>query len=142
MNILLIEDNPGDVRLTQEALKETDAYPMVDLAVVPDGEEALKYLRRQGEYAEATRPDIIFLDLNIPKKDGKVVLKELKSDPDLQVIPVIVLTTSDTPGDIMETYGLHANSFITKPVDMNHFIEVVRVIEQFWFRIAQLPPRK
>lgn len=141
MHILLIEDNPGDVRLTQEAFKEANPHTHVELTVVPDGEEALLCLRRVGRYQDFSLPDLIFLDLNIPKRDGKEVLQEIKSDPELLMIPVLVLTTSEAEADIRKTYALHANCYITKPVDMNQFIEVVRTIDQFWFKTAKLPPK-
>lgn len=138
VEILLVEDSPGDVRLTVEALKE--AKVQNNLNVVGDGVEAMAYLRKQGPYADATRPDIILLDLNLPRKDGREVLAEIKSDPDLGTIPVVVLTTSRAEEDIMKAYEFHANCYITKPVDFQQFIVVVRSIENFWLTIVKLPP--
>ncbi|HEY3306657.1 MAG TPA: response regulator [Candidatus Binatia bacterium] len=135
--ILLVEDNPGDVRLTREALKEGKI--LNDLSVVGDGVEALAFLRREGRYAEAERPDLILLDLNLPKKDGREVLEEIKSDGDLKKIPVVVLTTSAAERDILNAYDLHANCYITKPVDLGQFIKVVQLIEDFWLMIVKLP---
>jgi CheY-like chemotaxis protein len=137
VEILLVEDNPGDVRLTQEALKEAKVHN--NLSVVGDGVEAMAFLRHQGSYASAPRPDIVLLDLNLPKKDGRQVLAEVKSDPDLLRIPVVILTTSKAEEDILKTYDLHANCFITKPVDFEQFIKVVQSIEGFWLTIVQLP---
>jgi len=134
---LLIEDNPGDVRLTQEALKE-GSYSY-NLQVVSNGEEALKYLLREEGYEEAQELDIIFLDLNLPRKDGREVLSEIKTNPRIKHIPIVVLTTSEAEPDIINTYQLHANCYITKPVDINRFIEVIRGIENFWFNIVTLP---
>ncbi|MEO0896749.1 MAG: response regulator [Bacteroidota bacterium] len=135
--ILLVEDNPGDVRLTQEALKEGSFQ--YDLTVVTDGEEALAYLLNKGQYVTAPKPDIVFLDLNLPRKGGEEVLAELKSNEKTRHIPVIVLTTSEAGPDIMHSYQLHANCYITKPVDINRFIEVIKGIENFWFNIVTLP---
>ncbi|MCI4668322.1 MAG: response regulator [Bacteroidia bacterium] len=138
VRILLVEDNPGDVRLTQEVLK--DGKYQYDLEVVTDGEEALEYLLKRGDkYATATTPDIIFLDLNLPRKDGREVLGEIKSHEKIKHIPVVVLTTSEAGPDIMHSYQLHANCYITKPVDINRFNEVIRGIENFWFNIVTLP---
>jgi CheY-like chemotaxis protein len=137
INILLVEDNPGDVRLTREALKEGKVYN--HLSVVPDGVEALHYLRRRGPYGDAVRPDVILLDLNLPRKDGREVLAEIKNDETLRRIPVVVLTTSGAEADILRSYALHANCYITKPVDLEQFITVVRSIESFWFSIVNLP---
>ncbi|MFN3939931.1 MAG: response regulator [Chitinophagales bacterium] len=139
MQILLVEDNPGDIRLTQEALKEGD-MPNV-LHVVKDGVEAMEFLRKKGKYAESPTPDIILLDLNLPRKDGREVLADIKTDENLKMIPVIVLTTSDTDRDIIKSYKLHANCFITKPVDLELFIFIIRQIETFWFRVIKLPPK-
>lgn len=139
VEILLVEDNPGDVRLTQEALKEAKASNRMN--VVADGEEALQYLRREGRFADAVRPDLIFLDLNLPKKDGREVLAEIKSDPQLRSIPVVVLTTSNAELDILHAYDLHANCYITKPVDLDQFLHVVREIESFWLTLVALPAR-
>lgn len=138
IDILLVEDNPGDVRLTQEALKEGRVAN--SLAVVEDGVEALAYLRNQGDYRDATRPDLILLDLNLPRKDGREVLAEIKADAELRRIPVVILTTSTAEQDILKTYDLHANCYITKPVDLDQFIHVVQTIESFWLTVVKLPP--
>ena len=138
VSVLLVEDNPGDVRLTVEALKENKFH--VNLDVTRDGMEALEFLRQQGQYADARRPDLILLDLNLPRKDGREVLAEIKSDPDLQRIPVVILTTSQAEEDIVRTYNLHANCYVTKPVDLDQFIRVVKSIEEFWLTIVRLPP--
>jgi len=137
IEILLVEDNPGDVRLTEEALKEGKVVNRLN--VVQDGVEALAYLRKEGEYASAETPDLILLDLNLPKKDGREVLAEVKEDPDLRMIPVVVLTTSRDEQDILKSYDLHANCYITKPVDFEQFIGVVRAIEDFWLSVVKLP---
>jgi CheY-like chemotaxis protein len=137
VEILLVEDNPGDVLLTVEALKE--AKVLNSLHVARDGVEALAILRRQGEFADRSRPDIIFLDLNLPRKDGREVLSEIKEDPSLRRIPVVVLTTSQAEQDILRSYDLHANCYITKPVDLDQFIEVVRKVEGFWLTVVKLP---
>jgi two-component system, chemotaxis family, response regulator Rcp1 len=137
VDILLVEDNPGDVRLTQEAFR--DARIEVRLSVVMDGEEALNYLYRRGQYAEVTRPDIILLDLNIPKKDGREVLQEIKRDESLRYVPVVVLTTSNAEQDIVRTYNLNVNAYINKPVDFDRFFEIVQKIEEFWLMTAILP---
>jgi CheY-like chemotaxis protein len=137
IDILLVEDNPGDVRLTREAL--SDAKVLNRLTVAVDGVEALAALRRQGRFANAPRPDIILLDLNLPRKDGRAVLAEIKKDPDLRRIPVIVLTTSKAEEDVLHTYDLHANCYIAKPLDLEQFITVVKSIEDFWFTVAKLP---
>jgi chemotaxis family two-component system response regulator Rcp1 len=137
VEVLLVEDNPGDVRLTMEALK--DGKMSNRLSVVGDGEDALAFLRRQGKYADVPRPDLILLDLNLPRKDGREVLTEIKADEGLRRIPVVVLTTSSAERDIFKTYELHANCYITKPVDFDQFITVVRSIEDFWFTIVRLP---
>ena len=137
VNILLIEDNPGDVRLTREALKEGKV--LNNLVNVADGVEAMAYLRRQDPYSDATRPDLILLDLNLPKKDGREVLGEIKADQDLRRIPVVVLTTSSAEQDILRAYDLHANCYITKPVGLEQFISVVKSIEEFWVAIVTLP---
>jgi len=135
--VLLVEDNPGDARLTQEALKEGKVLNRV--SVVSDGEEAIRFLRREGPFADVPRPDIILLDLNLPKKDGREVLAEIKADPDLKRIPVVILTTSQAEEDIARTYDLHANCYVTKPVDLEQFISVVKSIEDYWLAIVQLP---
>lgn len=140
IHILLVEDNPGDVRLTIEALKEAKVYNR--LSVVGDGEEAMAFLKKEGKYALAERPHIIFLDLNLPKKDGREVLAEIKANKDLKHIPVVVVTSSSSEQDIMKSYGLHANCYITKPVDFQQFISMVKAIEDFWFTVVKLPPRE
>jgi len=139
IEILLVEDNPGDVRLTKEALKEGRFANLINVAV--DGFEAMAFLRREGKYANASRPDLILLDLNLPKKNGREVLAEIKADSNLKSIPVVVLTSSQAEKDIVATYNLHANCYITKPVDFEQFICVVRSIEDFWFAVVKLPPR-
>jgi two-component system, chemotaxis family, response regulator Rcp1 len=136
VEVLLVEDNPGDVRLTQEALK--DGKVCNRLSVVGDGVEALAFLRREGPYGNAPRPDLILLDLNLPKKDGRDVLAEIKVDKDLKRIPVVVLTTSNAEKDVLRTNDLHANCYITKPVDFEQFVKVVKLIEDFWFTIIKL----
>lgn len=136
-NILLIEDNPGDVRLTQEAFKEGNKKVILD--VVMDGVEAIKFLRKQGVYSNSVRPDLILLDLNLPKWDGREVLKEIKSDDKLKQIPVVILTTSIAEKDILISYNLHANCFINKPVDFDHFFEIIQKIEEFWLTTTILP---
>ena len=138
VEILLVEDNPGDIRLTQEALK--DSKIRNNLSVVRDGEEALSFLRREGNYGSVPRPDLILLDLNLPRIDGREVLEKIKTDDTLKRIPVVVLTTSDDEKDILASYNLHANCYITKPVDLNRFVEIVKSIEGFWFQIVRLPP--
>jgi CheY-like chemotaxis protein len=138
VEILLVEDNPGDAELTLETLRESKL--LNHMSVVDDGVEAMAYLRREGKYAEATRPDLILLDLNLPKKDGREVLAEVKADDRLRRIPVVVLTTSSAEQDILQTYDLHANCYITKPVNLDQFSAVVRAIEEFWFTIVKLPP--
>jgi CheY-like chemotaxis protein len=138
VEILLIEDNPGDVRLTIEALKEGKIIN--NLNVVYDGIEAIKYLRKRGKYENKPRPELILLDLNLPKKDGREVLAEIKQDDDLKRIPVVILTTSNAEEDILKTYQLHANCYISKPVDMEQFIKVVKSVGDFWFSIVKLPP--
>jgi len=137
IHILLVEDNPGDVRLTREALR--GARVANDLQVVGDGEEAIEYLRRRGRHRDAPRPDIVLLDLNLPRLDGREVLADIKSDPDLAKIPIIILTSSSAERDIHTAYELHANCYISKPVDFTEFIEAVRSLEGFWLRIVRLP---
>ncbi|WP_141619669.1 response regulator [Myxococcus sp. AB036A] len=139
IEILLVEDNPGDVRLTVEALKEGKVRNR--LSVARDGVEALAFLRRQGAYADAAQPDLILLDLNLPRKDGREVLAEIKVDPALRRIPVVVLTTSKAEEDILRTYDLHANCYIAKPVELEQFISVVRSIDDFWLSVVHLPPK-
>ena len=140
IDILLVEDNPGDVRLTQEALK--DAKVNNTLTVVGDGVEAITLLRRNGEYADSTRPDLILLDLNLPKKDGLELLGEIKSDDILKIIPVIILTTSTSDADILKSYNLHANCYITKPIDLEQFVQVVKSVNDFWLSIVKLPTNR
>ena len=137
VEVLLAEDNRGDVALTRRALR--DSKLMVNLHVVADGEEAMRFLRRQGEHADAVRPDLILLDINMPLKNGLEVLAEIKQVPDLRAIPVCILTTSSSDGDIAAAYEHHANAYITKPVDLSQFVEVVKAIESFWFTIVRLP---
>ncbi len=139
IEVLLVEDDPCDVELTEECMK--DAKVLVSLNVVDDGVKALAYLRKQGRYAAAKRPDLILLDLNLPKKDGREVLSEVKNDENLKSIPVVILTTSSTDEDVLNTYGLGANSYITKPAGFDQFVKVVKSIENFWFSIVKLPPR-
>ena len=140
VEILLVEDNPGDVRLIKEAFK--GGKLINNLHVVGDGEEALAYLKKQGKYNDGPTPDLILLDLNLPKKDGRELLAEIKEDQHFKHIPVIVLTTSNAEADITESYKSRANCYITKPVDMNQFIEIVDYIEFFWSSIVKLPPKK
>ncbi|PYP45957.1 MAG: hypothetical protein DMD50_09420 [Gemmatimonadetes bacterium] len=136
IEILLVEDNPGDARLTREALR--DAKVRNNLYVVPDGVEALAFLQRQGKHAAAPKPDLILLDLNLPKKDGREVLEEIKQNDEFRHIPVVILTTSQAEKDIIESYRLRANAFVTKPVDLEQFLKVVRSIEHFWLEIVKL----
>lgn len=138
IDILMVEDNPGDARLTEEALKESKVYN--NLHHVRDGVEAMEFLRKEGAYADAPTPDIILLDLNLPRKDGRQVLAELKAIPRLKNIPVVVLTTSEAEQDIVKSYELHANCYITKPVDLDKFVEIIHGIENFWLSIVKLPP--
>jgi CheY-like chemotaxis protein len=139
IQILLVEDNPGDVRLTQEALR--GARVANELHVVGDGDEAIEFLRREGRHVAAPRPDIVLLDLNLPRVDGGEVLAEIKADSELSNIPIIVLTSSSAEADIQQSYGLHANCFISKPVDFTEFIAAVRSLEGFWLKIVRLPTR-
>jgi chemotaxis family two-component system response regulator Rcp1 len=139
IEILMVEDNPGDVRLTVEALKEGKVRN--NFHTVADGVEALAFLRRQGEYAKSPRPDLVLLDLNLPKMNGREVLAEIKQDPDLRRIPVVILTVSKAEQDILKTYNLYANCYITKPVDLDQFLSVVKSIENFWLTVVMLPPR-
>lgn len=140
IEILLVEDNPGDIRLTQEALKDTKV--LNNLSVVVDGVEAMSFLNKEGKYADAVRPDLILLDLNLPKKDGREVLEEIKADESLHTIPVVVLTVSQSEQDIVKSYDLHANCYIAKPINLDQFVEVVKAIDDFWFSIVKLPPGK
>jgi CheY-like chemotaxis protein len=139
IDILLVEDDPGDVLLTKEAF----SYHKVRnaLSVVNDGEQALAFLRKEGPYADAPRPDLILLDLNLPRVDGFEVLREVKDDPELRVIPVVILTTSEAEQDILRGYNLHANAYITKPVDFDQFTRVVRQIDEFFFTVVKLPAK-
>jgi CheY-like chemotaxis protein len=137
IEILLVEDNPGDARLALEALKE--ARVRNHLSIVEDGEAALEFLRREGRYTDAHRPDLILLDLNLPRKSGREVLEEIKADPDLHRIPVVVLTTSQAEEDIARAYDLNANCYITKPVDLDQFFNVIKTIEDFWLTVVRLP---
>ena len=137
IEILLVEDNPGDVRLTQEAFRENKIRNRLN--VVQNGEEAMNYLRKKGQYEDAAKPGLIMLDLNLPRKDGREVLAEIKSDPDLRRIPVVILTTSESEDDVHRTYSLHANCYITKPVDMQQFVKVVEAVEHFWLSVVSLP---
>lgn len=138
IHILLVEDNPGDVRLTREALK--NAKILNDLSVCGDGEEALQYLRHEGQYKDTRRPDLILLDLNLPIMDGRELLSKIKQDPNLSLIPVVVLTSSAAERDIVASYELHANCYVTKPVQLNEFMEVVASIKHFWLGVVKLPP--
>lgn len=140
IDILLVEDSPADVRLTREALKE--AKVLNNLHVVQDGVAALAFLRKQGQYAAVPQPDLILLDLNLPKKDGREVLAEIKQVDGLKRIPVVVLTTSRAEEDVVRTYNLHANAYVTKPVDLKQFLAVVRAIEEFWLAVVTLPPHE
>jgi CheY-like chemotaxis protein len=138
IDILLVEDSPGDVRLTREILKLSKVRNV--LFEASDGAEALAFLRRQGKYADAPHPDLILLDLNLPKKDGREVLAEIKQDPELRRIPVVILTISKAEEDVLRSYDLHANCYITKPVDLEQFVKIVQAIEDFWLQIVRLPP--
>lgn len=140
IEILLVEDNPADIRLTAEVLK--DAKLCNDLQIARDGIEALQYLQRKGKFAGKPRPDLVLLDLNLPRLDGREVLRKIKEDDDLKRIPVVILTTSDAEQDILNSYDLHANCYITKPVDLEQFSKVVHCIEDFWFSIVKLPPKE
>ena len=137
VNILLIEDNPGDVRLAQEAFKEGNINVQLDVAM--DGIEALNYLRKKGPYASAKTPDLVLLDLNLPKKDGREVLSEIKADSVLRSIPVVILTTSNAEQDILNSYNLHVNCYINKPVDFDRFFDIIQKIEEFCLQTAILP---
>lgn len=139
IDILMVEDNPYDVRLTQEAFK--DAKVSNNLSVAPNGDEALKFLRREGDFSGAPRPDLILLDLNLPGRSGREVLEEIKRDPDLKRIPVVVLTTSGDEKDILRAYELHVNAYIKKPVDLDQFIKIVEAVEDFWLTVVKLPPK-
>jgi len=138
IQILLVEDSPGDIRLTQEAM--IDSKFQNQLHVVQDGVEAMEFLRRIGKYQDAPQPDLVLLDLNLPRKDGRSVLQEMKQDVNLRRIPVVILTSSDDEHDILRSYDLHANCYITKPLDLQQFVTIVKTIENFWFQIVKLPP--
>jgi CheY-like chemotaxis protein len=140
IEVLLVEDNPADARLMREALQ--DAKIQSQISVVSDGAQALEFLRQEGKYQNAPRPDMILLDLNLPKKDGREVLAEIKNDPDLMLIPVAVLTTSQAHQDIVRAYKLHANCYITKPMELDQFAKVVQTFEDFWMKIVTLPPKE
>jgi CheY-like chemotaxis protein len=137
IEVLLVEDNPGDAQLTRIAL--SDGKMCINLSLTEDGVDALAFLRKEGQYADAPRPDLILLDLNLPRKDGREVLAEIKVDPNLKRIPVVVLTTSQSDTDILQAYELAANCFITKPVDFDQFVKIVQTIEDFWFTVVKLP---
>ena len=139
ISVLLVEDDPGDVVLIREAFEHNKVYNT--LHVVSDGVQALEFLRGEGEHADAPRPDLVLLDLNLPRKDGREVLAEVKADPDLRTIPIVVLTTSEAEEDIVRSYDLHANAYVTKPVDFERFIEVVRQIDDFFVSVVKLPSR-
>jgi chemotaxis family two-component system response regulator Rcp1 len=140
VDILLVEDNPGDVRLTKEALR--DAKVLNKIFVAKDGVEAMEFLRKEGAFTDRHTPDLILLDLNLPRKDGREVLAEIKEDPKLKHIPVVILTSSKADEDILKAYNLHANCYITKPVDLNGFVEIMHSMEEFWFTIVKLPPEE
>jgi chemotaxis family two-component system response regulator Rcp1 len=137
IEVLLVEDSPGDVRLTREALK--DAKMHISLHVAADGIEAIAFLERTGTHVDAPRPDLILLDLNLPRKDGREVLKEIKESPAFRSIPVVILTTSSSEADVLQSYELHANCYISKPVDLNGFLKVVQSIDNFWLSVVRLP---
>ena len=137
IEVLLVEDDPGDVLLIREAFEFNKVHN--NLNVVSDGEQALSYLRREGEWAEALRPDLVLLDLNLPRKDGREVLAEAKGDPALRTIPIVVLTTSEAEEDVLKSYELHANAYVTKPVDFERFVSIVRQIDDFFVSVVRLP---
>jgi two-component system, chemotaxis family, response regulator Rcp1 len=138
-DILIVEDNPGDARLIKEVLNSNKIY--TSLHMVKDGVEAMEFLRNEGKYSSVPKPDLIILDLNLPRKDGREVLSEIKSDTELKHIPIVIMTISQAEEDILKSYNLHANCYITKPIDLNQFIKVVKSIEDFWFTIVKLPPK-
>jgi chemotaxis family two-component system response regulator Rcp1 len=140
VDILLVEDNPGDVRLTKEALR--DAKVRNKIFVAKDGVEAMEFLRKEGSFTDMQTPDLILLDLNLPRKNGREVLTEIKNDPELKRIPVVILTSSTADEDILKAYNLHANCYITKPVDLNGFVKIMHSLEEFWFTIVKLPPEE
>jgi two-component system, chemotaxis family, response regulator Rcp1 len=137
IEILLVEDNPGDARLAKEALK--DSKLLNNIHHVVDGEQAIQFLRNEGDFRDAIRPDLVLLDLNLPRKDGREVLADIKSDPALKMIPVVVLTTSEAEQDIIQSYSLHANCYITKPVDLDKFLQIIESMQDFWLSIVRLP---
>jgi two-component system response regulator len=138
-DILIVEDNPGDARLIKEVLDGTKIF--TSLHMVKDGVEAMEFLRNEGKFKSVPKPDLIILDLNLPRKDGREVLSEIKTDPELKHIPTVIMTISQAEEDILKSYNLHANCYITKPIDLNQFIKVVKSIEDFWFTIVKLPPK-
>jgi CheY-like chemotaxis protein len=138
VEILLAEDNPGDAKLTRKALEQGKVIN--NLHVVTDGVEAMAYLRREGKYAHRPRPDLVLLDLNMPRKDGREVLQDIKSDDDLRRIPVVVMTSSEAEEDIVQSYDLHANAYVTKPIDFDGFLDVVGSLEDFWLSVVKMPP--
>ena len=138
VDVLLVEDDPGDVDLTRETLEHSKI--LVNLHVVDNGVKAMQFLRKEGDYADAPQPDLILLDLNLPRKDGREVLQDIKNDPNLKYLPVVVLTTSEAEEDIIKSYGLGANCYVTKPVGLQQFEKVVQSIKHFWFTIVKLPP--
>lgn len=140
VEILLVEDSAGDARLVKEVLKDSKIHN--NISHVEDGDAAIQFLRKQGQYKDVKRPDLILLDLNLPKKDGRDVLKEIKGDEDLRRIPVVVITTSKSEEDVLRSYNLHANSYVQKPMDFEQFVKVVRNIEEYWFSIVKLPDHK
>ena len=139
IDILLVEDNPADVRLTREALK--DSKIRNNMYVVEDGMEAMEFLRQKGKYAKVPRPDLIVLDLNLPRKSGREVLAEIKADDSLKLIPVVILTVSTSEEDVLKSYELHANCYVTKPIDFEQFMKITKTIEEFWLTIVKLPPK-
>jgi CheY-like chemotaxis protein len=139
IDVLLVEDNPADVRLTEETLKESKVK--INLNVAIDGQEATDFLHKNGRFTDAPRPDVILLDLNLPKKDGRQVLKEIKEDPKLKCIPIVIITSSKAEEDVVKTYDLHANCYVVKPINLEQFSKIVRTIEEFWFKIVKLPPK-
>jgi two-component system response regulator len=140
IDILLVDDNPDDVELTKEALIASKIH-IDSLNVLPDGVEAMAYLRKEGRYTNATRPSVIFLDLNMPKKDGREVLREIKADDELKTVPIVILTTSEDEEDVIRSYELHANCYVRKPVDLSALVKVVQAVDSFWFTVVELPPR-
>lgn len=137
VNILLVEDNPADARLIEEVFKDTNVNNRIHVA--KDGVEAMDFLNKENEYSDAPKPDIILLDLNLPRKDGREVLREVKSDENLKSIPIVILTTSSAKEDVIKTYRNHANCYITKPVDFDQFLKVINAIEDFWLKVVRLP---